>query len=52
MMSEPHVDLVDVDEIKQSINCLNELLKINPDNTEARQYLDELNDRYSKKYKL
>jgi len=52
MMSEPHVDIVDVDEIKQSINCLNELLKINPDNTKARKYLDELNDRYSKKYKL
>jgi tetratricopeptide (TPR) repeat protein len=52
MMSEPHVDIIDVDEIIQSINCLNECLLINPDNVEARQYLVELNDRYGKKYKL
>lgn len=50
MMSEPHAQIVDLDEIKQSINCLNKLLNINPDNIEANQYLAELKEQYVKNY--
>ena len=52
MMSDPHVDIVDVGEIIEAINSLNRILKLNPDNTEAKEYLEELKNRYGKKYKL
>ena len=50
MMSEPHVDMVDMDEIRQAIKCLEKLLLINPARLEAKQYLTELKDRYGKTY--
>lgn len=52
MMSEPHVDIVETDEIKEAIKCLDDLLLLNPANREAQEYLAELKDRYGKNYKL
>ena len=52
LMSDPHVDIVDISEIIEAINSLNRVLKINPDNFEAKEYLEELKNRYGKKYKL
>ena len=52
MMSEPHVDIVDIDEIKEAIKCLDDILLLNPANREAQEYLAELKDRYGKNYKL
>jgi tetratricopeptide (TPR) repeat protein len=52
MMSEPYVDIVDLNEIKQAIYCLDNLLRVNPDYEEGKQYRMELMDKYGSKYKL
>lgn len=50
--SDPHVNTVDVFEVKRALDCLDRLLNINPDHVEGKRYLIELKDRYGKRYKL
>lgn len=46
MMSDPHVDVVDLEEIQLAINCLNELLVLKPESKEAKDYRNELTKKY------
>jgi hypothetical protein len=46
MMSEPHHIIVDRNEINLAIQCLDNLLQINPNNAEAKKYREELKTKY------
>lgn len=48
IMSEPHIDIVDRTEIELAISCLDELLKINPKNRQAKDLKIEIINKHYK----
>lgn len=49
LISDPHVGIVAIDEIQMAIDCLNDLLKINPNHKKANDFLTELKKKYGEK---
>lgn len=46
MGSDPHVDVVDLQEIEFAVNCLNDLLILKPECKKAEDYRNELINKY------